>query len=61
MTREKLEQSGYVSLTLPYILPEQEEILHNAVRSLQKTGRKYAVLQEEDAAEIWVPKADLRG
>jgi hypothetical protein len=58
--REFLEASGWVSLTESYIIPEQAEILENALRSLRRGGRLYFVLEEEDdTMEIFVPKRDL--
>ena len=58
--REFLEASGWVSLTEPYIMPEQAEILENALRSLRRGGRLYFVLEEEEESmEIFVPKRDL--
>lgn len=57
--REFLEQQGYVSLTMQYILPEQDDILDNAVRQLAKGGRNYFLLEDEDTVEIFVPRKDV--
>lgn len=47
-------KEGYVSLTYPYTLPEEEEQFERAVAQLKKGGRDFLVYRYEDTAEIFV-------
>ncbi len=47
-------KDGYVSLTYPYAMPEEEEEFRRAVAQLQKGGRDYLIYEADDTAEIFV-------
>ncbi len=52
-------KEGYVSLTYPYTLPEEEEEFERAVAQLKKGNRDYLVYQYEDTAEIYVRSGEV--
>ncbi len=47
-------KDGYISLTYPYAMPEEEEEFRRAVAQLQKGGRDYLIYEADDTAEIFV-------
>lgn len=47
-------KDGYISLTYPYAMPEEEEEFRRAVAQLQKGGRDYLICEADDTAEIFV-------
>ena len=47
-------KEGYISLTHPYTLPEEEEAFERAVASLKRGKRRYLVYHFEDTAEIYI-------
>jgi len=62
MTKEQLIESGYVSLTEPYLMPKEDEMFSRAARQLAHGGDPHYFLWDEEktTVEIWtIPSKPL--
>jgi hypothetical protein len=53
-THDYLRKEGFLELTHPYYLPEEQDIFDNAVEQLAKGGKQYYVRYEDEMAIIYI-------